>query len=114
MLSGSRSAQARLRGGSAEIVGVADATAWAALAIGALRGAVPVPHAPLVFVLGPLAAAAAVLAARRPPARPIVMGVAGAVLAALALLGTYLVDQHQLVAIGIPVALAAGVVAGRF
>jgi hypothetical protein len=114
MLSGSRTAQARLQGDSAAIVGVVVAAAWAMLAIAALRGAVPVPHAPLVFVLGPLAAGAALIAARQPPAPTIVMAVAGAALAASALIGTYLIDRHELVAIGIPVALAAGVVASRF
>jgi hypothetical protein len=96
------------------VVALLVAATWAALGVASLRGAIPVPYAPVIFLLGPVCAAALVLTQPRPVPRALSAAVAAAAVTAGALLGAIVVETNPLVVAGIPAACAAGVVVSRF
>jgi len=114
MDSASGSARGRRLLDPAGVVAIAVASVWIALATAALRGALPVPYAPIVFLIGPFAAAAALLASGWRMSRAAWAAVAAAVLAAAALIGSLMIESGSLIAVGAPIAVATGVLAHRF
>jgi hypothetical protein len=103
-----------MRPDPAPLVAPLVAATWAVLGIAALRESVPIPYAPVVFLLAPAVAAALVLVQRRRVPRPVVAAVAAAAVAAGAMLGAIVAETNPLVVLGVPAALAAGVVVGRW
>ena len=114
MVPASESTRWRLRLDPVPLVAMLAAGAWAALGVASLRGVLPIPYGPVLFLLGPACAAAVVLAQHKPVPRPVSAAVAAAGVTAGALLGAIVVETNPLVVAGVPAALVAGMIVSRF